>query len=133
MEEEAGWWKISFPKLSVNYEKFMRQFHPQTQAIAVPTLDSRLQKALSLAFVQLTRSPWDKGSAGTSEHAPLEPNSQPFPHPLSLPISTAPFHPSTLNYTLGIPNPDLTCPDALKSTSRACKFLPQLHPPKHRP
>ena len=43
MGEEARWWKISFAKLSVSSEKFMRQFHPQTQAIAARSLDSRLQ------------------------------------------------------------------------------------------
>ena len=35
--------KDSFAKLSINSKKFMRQFHLQSQAIAAPSLDSRLQ------------------------------------------------------------------------------------------
>lgn len=54
MGEEARWRK-DFAKLSVNSKKFMRTFTLQTQAIAAPSLDSRLlNKFPALVLVQLS-------------------------------------------------------------------------------
>ena len=99
MGEEARWWKISFAKLSVNSEKVMRQFHPQTQATAATSLDSRLHKvphsgpcpAVPFSVRQeVYKAKW---TCPPKAHTPS------FPCPLTLPVSS-PFYPSILNYTL---------------------------------